>query len=106
MGLKPFFYHRGPRVFLCASEPQALLSHPAVSRRPNEGMVAEYLSVVTSTTDTLWAGNADNRSPALLLIEIGDLHLEAGQPSGEGAGIRIVHDAFLRTRQSFCAFNH
>lgn len=67
MGLKPFFYHRGPRVFLCASEPQALLSHPAVSRRPNEGMVAEYLSVVTSTTDTLWA-DVQRLAPAGRLV--------------------------------------
>jgi asparagine synthase (glutamine-hydrolysing) len=42
-------------VFLCASEPQALIAHPAVSRRPNEGMAGEHLSVVTSTTDTLFA---------------------------------------------------
>ena len=55
MGLKPFYYHSDPRLFLCASEPQALLAHPAISRRPNEGMVGEYLSVVTSTTDTLFA---------------------------------------------------
>lgn len=55
LGLKPFYYHRTPDLFLFASEPQALLRHPAVSRRPNEGMVGEYLSVVTSLDDTLFA---------------------------------------------------
>lgn len=55
LGLKPFYYHRTPDLFLFASEPQALLRHPAVSRRPNEGMVGEYLSVVTSVEDTLFA---------------------------------------------------
>ena len=55
LGIKPFYYHRGPNVFLFASEPQALLAHPAVSRRPNEGMVGEYLSVITSVEDTLFA---------------------------------------------------
>lgn len=67
MGVKPFFYHRGPHVLLCASEPQALIAHPAVSRRPNEGMVGEYLSVVTSTTDTLFA-DVQRLAPAGRLI--------------------------------------
>jgi asparagine synthase (glutamine-hydrolysing) len=54
-GIKAFYYHAGPGVFLFASEPQALLAHPAVSRRPNEGMVGEHLSVTTSNQDTLLA---------------------------------------------------
>jgi asparagine synthase (glutamine-hydrolysing) len=55
MAQKPFYYHHAPPLFLFASEPQALLRHPSVSRRVNEGMAAEYLSIVTSTTDTLFA---------------------------------------------------
>jgi asparagine synthase (glutamine-hydrolysing) len=55
MAQKPFYYHRGASTFLFASEPQALLRHPSVSRRPNEGMVAECLSIITSTDDTLFA---------------------------------------------------
>lgn len=55
IGLKGLYYHQSPSVLLFASEPQALLRHPAVSRRPNEGMVGEYLSVVTSTDDTLFS---------------------------------------------------
>jgi asparagine synthase (glutamine-hydrolysing) len=54
-GVKTFYYHRGPRVFLFASEPQAVLRHPAVSGRPDEGMIGEYLSVVTSIEDTAFA---------------------------------------------------
>lgn len=71
IGVKPFFYHCGPRVLLCASEPQALIAHPAVSRRPNEGMVAEYLSVVTSTTDTLFA-DVQRLPPAGRLVATAD----------------------------------
>lgn len=52
---KPFYYHHGRDIFLFASEPQALLKHPAVSRRPNEGMAGECLSVITSVADTLFA---------------------------------------------------
>ena len=55
MAQKPFYYHHGRDLFLFASEPQALLKHPAVSRRPNEGMVGECLSVITSDADTLLA---------------------------------------------------
>jgi asparagine synthase (glutamine-hydrolysing) len=55
MAQKPFYYHLGADVFLFASEPQALLQHPSVSRRPNEGMAGEHLSIITSTTDTLLA---------------------------------------------------
>ena len=55
MAQKPFYYHHGRDVFLFASEPQAQVQHPAVSRRPNEGMVGECLSVITSETDTLLA---------------------------------------------------
>jgi asparagine synthase (glutamine-hydrolysing) len=55
MAQKPFYYHQSGALFLFASEPQALLRHPAVSRRPNEGMAAECLSIITSDTDTLHA---------------------------------------------------
>jgi asparagine synthase (glutamine-hydrolysing) len=55
LGVKPFYYHAGREVFLFASEPRALLRHPAVSRRVNEGMVGEFLSVVTSLDETLLA---------------------------------------------------
>ena len=67
LGVKAFYYHHGPGVFLFASEPRALLAHPAVSRRPNEGMVAEHLSVVTSTTETLLA-DVQRLAPAGRLI--------------------------------------
>lgn len=55
MAQKPFYYHHSRDLFLFASEPQALLRHPAISRRPNEGMIGECLSVITSTADTLLA---------------------------------------------------
>jgi asparagine synthase (glutamine-hydrolysing) len=55
MAQKPFYYHHRGQLFLFASEPQALLRHPAVTRRPNEGMVAECLSIITSDADTLYA---------------------------------------------------
>src|SRR5205823_3243180 len=55
LGLKPFYYHQSRDLFLFASEPQALLTNPSVTRRVNEGMVGEYLSVATSVDETLLA---------------------------------------------------
>ena len=42
-GVKPFYYHRSPRVFAFASEIKALLCLPGVPRRLNEVRVADYL---------------------------------------------------------------
>ena len=57
LGLRPFFYYTDGRVFLWASEPRQLLDHPSVPRRPNEGMIAEFLAYdVTSSEETLYQG--------------------------------------------------
>jgi len=55
LGLKPLYYFTSPRLFLFASEREALLAHPAVSRRVNDGMIGEHLSIVTSVDETLLA---------------------------------------------------
>jgi asparagine synthase (glutamine-hydrolysing) len=44
LGMKPFFYYCDGRRFLAGSELQQILEDPCVSRRPNEGFVAEYLT--------------------------------------------------------------
>jgi asparagine synthase (glutamine-hydrolysing) len=57
LGLRPFYYFTDGRVFLWASEPRALFEHPAVPKRPNEGMVAEHLAgQITSLEETLYQG--------------------------------------------------
>jgi asparagine synthase (glutamine-hydrolysing) len=43
LGVKPFYYLLTPELFLFASEPKALLLHPAVPRRPDLGGVHLYL---------------------------------------------------------------
>jgi asparagine synthase (glutamine-hydrolysing) len=40
MGVRPLYYHRGPRLFAFASEPQAILCLPEVPRRLHEPRVA------------------------------------------------------------------
>lgn len=55
-GIKPFYYFAGMRCFVFGSESCQVLAHPAVSRRVNEGMVAEHLAVaVTSRDETLFS---------------------------------------------------
>ncbi len=55
LGLRPFYYRVTAGRFLFASELHALLEGPEVVRRPNEGMVAEFLAgAVTSQEETLF----------------------------------------------------
>jgi len=54
-GIRPFHYFTDGHVFLWASEPHQLFHHSAVPKRPNEGMIAEYLSDnLTSFEETLY----------------------------------------------------
>ncbi|MBA2506064.1 MAG: hypothetical protein H0V29_08985 [Thermoleophilaceae bacterium] len=55
LGKRPLYYAHDGTSFRWASEPQAVLADPALSREPNLGMIGEYLSAdVRSTTDTLF----------------------------------------------------
>ncbi len=45
-GVKPFYYHRSPRLFAFASEIKALLRLPEVPRRLNEVRVGDYLAPI------------------------------------------------------------
>ncbi len=76
MAQKPFYYHHSRDVFLFASEPQALLKHPAVSRRPNEGMAGEHLSVITSDADTLFADVQRLPRAHRIVVSAGAWHLD------------------------------
>ncbi len=57
LGVRPFYYYADGRTFLCASELRQLLEQGVAPRRPNEGMVAEYLAAApTSLEETLFKG--------------------------------------------------
>jgi asparagine synthase (glutamine-hydrolysing) len=54
-GARQLFYYRDARVFLWATEWRALFEHAAVSRAPNEQVLAQYLSnTFASDDDTLF----------------------------------------------------
>lgn len=57
MGNKPFYYAWDGQSFVFASELQAILALPMVAEIPNEGMLAEYLSLEWYSLDeTFWQG--------------------------------------------------
>ena len=68
LGLKPLYYsHRGTS-FCWASEIPPLFEHEAVPRRPNEAMIAEFLSgIVVTNAETLYEG-ISRLEPAHVLI--------------------------------------
>jgi len=73
LGLRPFYYFTDGRVFLWASEPRALFEHPAVPKRPNEGMVAEHLAGdLTNLDETLYEG----------ILRLPPAHFLVVEPSG------------------------
>ena len=53
MGLRPLHFWRSPRTFLFASTIKSLLAHPVVPSKPNDAVVARYLSGQV-TPDDVW----------------------------------------------------
>lgn len=54
-GKKPFYYAAVGGGFVFASEPRALLEHPAVAREPNRQAVVKYLAFeYVPAPDTIW----------------------------------------------------
>ena len=88
LGIRPFYYFTDGRVFLWASEPHQLLSHPAVPKRPNESMVAEYLAVdLCSLEQTLYQGIY--RLPPAHFISVGPAGLRKQRYWDAGLSRRI-----------------
>jgi asparagine synthase (glutamine-hydrolysing) len=57
LGLKPFYYCLYGTSFYWASEVPPLFEHDVVPRRPNEAMIAEFLSsMVVTNAETLYEG--------------------------------------------------
>jgi asparagine synthase (glutamine-hydrolysing) len=55
IGIRPFYYYWDGKTFLFAPEIRALLAHPLVSLRLNEGMVGEFIEgPLTSRDETLY----------------------------------------------------
>ncbi len=93
LGIRPFYYYLDDRVFVFGSELQQVLEHPSVPRRPNEGMVAEYLSsAITSSTETLYQGVFRLEAAHWLSIEPGQRRLRRYWRVDPGPELRYRDD--------------
>ena len=72
LGERPLFYFLTPHLFVAASEESAILAHPSVPQRVNEGRVAAYFAVDWSTEDATYFEDIQELSPAhYMMIEEG-----------------------------------
>jgi len=78
-GIKPLYYHGNKSFITFASEIKPILTHPGVSRRPNERVIRDYLrsALVDDTSETFFEG-IDRLRPGhqLLIRPGGTLRLE------------------------------
>lgn len=70
LGLKPFYYCHHGTSFYWASEIPPFFEHEAIPRRPNEAMIAEFLSsMVVTNTETLYEGIARLAPAHVLMVD-------------------------------------
>ncbi len=68
LGLRPFYYCLHDRTFYWASEIPPLFEQRAIPRRPNEAMIAEFLSgTVVTNAETVYEG-ISRLEPAHILV--------------------------------------
>lgn len=76
IGIKPFYYFYDQRVFLFSSELHSLFEFAETPRRPNEGMIGEYLAVnIRSRDETLFEGIKRLPPAHSVTVETGKLNL-------------------------------
>lgn len=74
LGIRPFYYRQDGPSFRFASELAPLLADPALPRRPNEGMIAEYLAMrINHKEETFYQGVLRLPPAHTLLIDRGSL---------------------------------
>lgn len=75
LGIKPFYYHLDAGRFRFASELRQILIDPAVERRPNEGMLAEYLACrIIDKEETLFQGIYRLPPAHCLIVDANGVH--------------------------------
>jgi asparagine synthase (glutamine-hydrolysing) len=67
-GIKPFYYHSGPEVFVFGSEPGAVLAHGEVSRRIEDRAVGDFLLGVCEDEGQTVYGDLQRLRPAHTLV--------------------------------------
>jgi asparagine synthase (glutamine-hydrolysing) len=94
VGLKPFYYYHDARRFLCASELHQILLASDVARKPNEGIIAEYLAgIPSSLRDTLYNNIFQLPRAHWLIVTPGQMRLQCYWTAGSSREIRYRNDA-------------
>jgi asparagine synthase (glutamine-hydrolysing) len=63
-GVRPFYYHASPRLFLFASDITALTEHSQVSRRLDDRRIAGYLTGILDDTEATFYNDIRRLPPA------------------------------------------
>jgi asparagine synthase (glutamine-hydrolysing) len=101
LGIKPLYYWsgrvRGQREVVFASEPSAILLHPAVSKKPDTAGVDAYVSTIRTTLGerTLFEGVRCVRAGQWLVFDLHDLEADPTSiescPLGSRADAKNTH---------------
>lgn len=93
LGLKPFYYYLHGGTFCWASEIPPLFEHPAVPRRPNEAMIAEFLTgTVVTNTETLYEGISRLAPAHRLVVRPGKIETRRYWTIDSSRQIRYAND--------------
>lgn len=93
LGIRPLFYHRGPRFFAFANGIQGLFALPRVPRRLNEGKLREFLvDLHADTVSSQWEGIARLPPGHRLVVTADGLRVERYWEPGQAAPIRFARD--------------
>jgi len=77
-GIKPFYYYFDGEIFLFASEIKALLETSLIQRKPNDGIIYDYLAdgLVDHCEESFFAGVKKLAAGHYLLLRLSDNKLE------------------------------
>ncbi|MDF0676281.1 MAG: asparagine synthase (glutamine-hydrolyzing) [Nitrospira sp.] len=93
LGLKPFYYCLYGTSFYWASEIPPLFEHDVVPRRPNEAMIAEFLSsMVVTNAETLYEGISRLEPAHILIVRAGRIEARRYWTFDPGRRIRYTND--------------
>lgn len=93
IGVKPLYYHWDGRRLLLASEVTALFADPAIPRRPNEAMIADYLLMGFRDPEATFFEGIEQLRPAhLLCVTDSGLHVRRYWDVDPARQVRYIRD--------------
>lgn len=94
LGIKAFYYYADEWIFLFGSELRPILEDPHVPRKPNEGMIGEYLAnAIVHREETLYRNVYRLPAAHVLVVQPGRLRKERYWDVDAGRDIHYRTDA-------------